>query len=60
MKVQTQLQQKIGTLLETKALDSHVARTGILGQDCVLLQVRHHGEERKRSRDATIGEPRTL
>ena len=39
---------------------SHVARTGILGQDCVLLQARDHEEAKKRSRDAANGEPWTL
>ena len=47
-------------LRDTDTGRSHVARTGILGQDCVLLQARDHEEERKRSRDAANGEPRTL
>ena len=39
---------------------SHVARTRILGQVCVLFQARNHEKERKRSKDAATGESRTL
>ena len=45
------------TLRDRDTGRSHVAGTGNLGEDCVLLQVRDHEEERKRSRDAAIGEP---
>ena len=36
--------------------DTYDARTGILGQDCVLLQTRDHEEERKRSRHTVLEE----
>ena len=55
MEVRAQLQQKIGTLLETETYCADRK----LGRDCVLLQARDHKEERKRSRDAANGEPRT-